>query len=319
MNDFTIIIPHFNCARKLKRMLDSIGKHENMQIIVVDDNSDDDNTRILKKLEKELSYVEFYKNSSLKRGAGICRNIGLDHANGKWLLFADADDYFTKNYYNVISNYINCNVDMIMFPYKEVSEKTGQEIEFNSTVKYIDRFIKDKDIQSELALRYKMANAWSRMILTKKITENDVRFDETIVANDVCFSMKISYYCKKLIVDENIIYCYTKSPKTLTTTISTERYDIRMQVFVRYYNFLKNKLSNEEFKLLQLNGSGALLNVALDGLGIKYVIKLYFIMKKNGIKVFDIRMLNIPVVIKKVLLVYKTHREARKTYMDNEG
>lgn len=315
MNDFTIIVPHYNCAEKLIRLLKSIGVHKNMQVIIIDDNSDAVNTLLLEEAKLKFPYVEVYKNTTLKRSAGRCRNIGIDHANGQWTIFADADDYFTDDYYMFISKYIKCDADMIMFPPRVVSGETGKEVELSTYLGYVDKYLRNRDICAELGLRYKTSTVWSRMISTKKIKDYNVKCDETIVANDVCFATKVSYYCKNLIVDENVIYCYTKSPKTLTTTINTERYDIRVQVFINYYKFLKANLLPEEFKLLYLNAFGILLDAVLNGLGIKYVFRLWIRMKKNNIKVLDIRIFNIPFVVRKILGVLGDRRRMENAYM----
>lgn len=315
--DFTIIIPHYNCAMQLKRLLNSIGKHDNMQIIVVDDNSDTD-TIILENLKKEFLSVEFYKNPTDKKSAGICRNIGIDHANGRWIIFADADDYFTEHYYENISSYVNSDADMIIFKNIEISQKTGREIEVNTKNRNIDSYIKTRDLGLELKIRYKMSTIWSRMIMTKKIRENNVRCDETIVANDVGFAMKVGYYCKKMLVVDKVIYCYVRASDTLTTTISAERNDIRVQVFINCYHFLENHLSPAELKVLQLNASGLLLNAMLDGLGTKYVLGLWVKMKRNKIKILDESIWNIPLIAKKLWSVTSDHAKRKEVYWGND-
>lgn len=64
-------------------------------------------TTVTKKNKRELleiaveykdTNVEIYHNSK-KKGAGTCRNIGLERARGKWLLFADSDDLFLDNFF----------------------------------------------------------------------------------------------------------------------------------------------------------------------------------------------------------------------------
>lgn len=95
MVNYSIIIPHKNIPDLLQRCLDSISPREDVQVIVVDDNSD-------------LLIVDFEHFPGIDRddvelifpkdgkGAGYTRNVGLDHAVGKWLLFVDADDFYTR-------------------------------------------------------------------------------------------------------------------------------------------------------------------------------------------------------------------------------
>ena len=82
----------------LLRCLGSIPIREDVQVIVADDNSDitevDDVN--LFSLPEKYPHVEFIwgKNENGRKGAGYARNLGLEKAKGKWLVFADADDFF---------------------------------------------------------------------------------------------------------------------------------------------------------------------------------------------------------------------------------
>ena len=41
------------------------------------------------------------------KGAGYARNIGLSHARGKWIIFADADDFFTADCFTILNEYMD--------------------------------------------------------------------------------------------------------------------------------------------------------------------------------------------------------------------
>lgn len=92
---FSIIIPHKDIPDLLMRCLRSIPVSEDIQVIVVDDNSADADTYLDKCPELSRPYLEFVRTTKGK-GAGYARNVGLDHAKGKWLLFADAEGSVRK-------------------------------------------------------------------------------------------------------------------------------------------------------------------------------------------------------------------------------
>ena len=94
---YSFIIPHHNCPNLLYRLLDTIPQREDIEIIVVDDNSDADKVPLINRNDVQLFLIP----ASESKGAGHARNIGLDHAKGKWLLFADSDDYYEKNVISV--------------------------------------------------------------------------------------------------------------------------------------------------------------------------------------------------------------------------
>ena len=108
--NFSIIIPHKNTPDLLKRCVSSIPRREDVQIIIVDDNSDEKivDFEHFPFLGTPNATVVFDKSS---KGAGHARNIGLEKAEGKWYLFADSDDFFFyffqsfNNFIHIISFY----------------------------------------------------------------------------------------------------------------------------------------------------------------------------------------------------------------------
>lgn len=113
----SIIIPHKDIIDLLMRCLKSIPVSEDIQVIVVDDNSPDADTYLERYPELSRPYLEFIR-APKNGGAGYARNIGLDHAKGKWLLFADADDLYVDDMYSIIRPYANSKADIIFFKEK---------------------------------------------------------------------------------------------------------------------------------------------------------------------------------------------------------
>lgn len=79
----SIIIPHFNWADLLKKLLDSIPQRTEMEIIVVVDNSTENKMDML---VGKYHNAFFFKNDGIVHSAGKCRNIGIEHALGECLL-----------------------------------------------------------------------------------------------------------------------------------------------------------------------------------------------------------------------------------------
>ena len=111
--NYSFIIPHRNVPHLLQRCIDSIPKRDDIQIIIVDDNSDPKivNFECFPGLNEKCVEVYFTKEG---KGAGYARNIGLTYAKGKWFLFPDADDHYTTDLMNVLDKYVNSNYDIIL-------------------------------------------------------------------------------------------------------------------------------------------------------------------------------------------------------------
>ena len=84
---FSIIIPCFNSEATIRRAIDSALAQSEAEVIVVDDGSTDHTLKIA------CSYASVRAfNRVTNQGPGVARNIGLDNAQGNWVIFLDADD-----------------------------------------------------------------------------------------------------------------------------------------------------------------------------------------------------------------------------------
>ncbi|MGA7180311.1 MAG: glycosyltransferase family 2 protein [Thiobacillaceae bacterium] len=89
---FSVIIPAHNSAKTLARSIDSVlaqtwPAHE---IIVVDDASSDETSAVATAFGTQIRYLRREHNS----GVSAARNYGVEQANGDWLAFLDADDWY---------------------------------------------------------------------------------------------------------------------------------------------------------------------------------------------------------------------------------
>ena len=77
---YSITITHYNNPELLSRMLGSIPERDDIQIIVVDDASTEENKAKLAKLQHKNMEVVYTPDN---HGAGYERNVGFDHAVGR--------------------------------------------------------------------------------------------------------------------------------------------------------------------------------------------------------------------------------------------
>ena len=249
----SIIVPHYNDWERLCRAIESIPKRDDLQIIVVDDKTEGCKER-LKVLRARYPYVEFYENLTKKKGAGQARNIGLDNAYGKWVCFMDADDYFLDTFeetLTVLTCDISSNVDIVFWAPTSFREGLGQKAvrhqDYESLVKeHVDK----PTINSELRLRYLFYSPCSKFIRRSLITNNSIRFDTVLYANDVMFSTKIGFYAREILAVNRTYYCISEGEGSLTTTVNKKSKRIRLKVEQKQYHYLKKHLSNMQMREL---------------------------------------------------------------------
>lgn len=94
----SIIIPVYNAEKYLKRCIDSIQSQTviDYECILIDDGSTDNSGRILDNYAKSDQRLKVLHKEN--GGVSSARNLGLEIANGDYIVFVDADDYISKTY-----------------------------------------------------------------------------------------------------------------------------------------------------------------------------------------------------------------------------
>lgn len=206
--NYSFIIPHKNCPGLLQRCVDSIPDRDDVQVIVVDDNSDEGKKPSLKE-RKNLQVILLDKKQS--KGAGRARNFAMEQAKGKWLLFADADDYYTDYLSVILDKYKSDDVTDIVYLNACVFDENGKTNLFYSDI-LINDFINGKK-GAEMELRYDLWTPWSRMVKSSVVFNNNLKYDELPATNDKMFCLYCSYYSKIISAESNIVYKYFRPAK----------------------------------------------------------------------------------------------------------
>ena len=92
------IVPVYNKVEHIKRCLDSIRNQEysDFEVIVIDDGSNDGSENIIEEFSK---YENFHIIHAENGGVSSARNIGIQLARKSHLVFVDADDFLSKNFF----------------------------------------------------------------------------------------------------------------------------------------------------------------------------------------------------------------------------
>ncbi|MBQ8050749.1 MAG: glycosyltransferase family 2 protein [Bacteroidaceae bacterium] len=241
MHSFSIIIPHHEIPTLLQRCLNSIPQRDDVQVIIVDDNSSPDKVDFARFPGAERSDVTlvFDKQGG---GAGHARNLGLEHADGDWLVFADADDYFTQDFYEIISTFRHAEAQMVLFMADSVDSDTGQPSDRHQQLNdYVRMAMAGKVSAREASLA--MPTPWCRMVRRDLVERCQIRFDETPSANDVMFVVKATTWADRVIVSDRVLYTVTTRAGSLwnSTRRSVDNYLCRVGVYIRRNRFYEEQ------------------------------------------------------------------------------
>ena len=267
----TIIIPHYNSWEKLERAIASVPVRPDIQLIVVDDKSGDD-TEKLPYLREKYGHVEFYSNDSGKKGAGQARNIGLEHAQGTWLCFMDADDYFLESFAEFTVLGLEEAYDIIYCTPTSVIDGTDRiSHRHERYAGLVADFLQDPNEKTELVLRSKSVVPWSKFVKRELVTDHHISFEPVMYSNDVMFSVQTGFYAKKIKACPEILYCVTDGEGSLTKMVSKKSKRIRSRVYLRRCRFFRTHLSAKQMKMLGYHWFSEAL-IALNCLGIQTVV-----------------------------------------------
>lgn len=233
--NYSFILPHKNIPKLLERCVSSIPKRDDVEIIIVDDNSD----------ATIVNFEDFpcSKNPNVKvvqtnegLGAGFARNRGLEIAQGKWLVFADSDDYFiTDKLSEMMDCYLNSSADIVYFNVEclysdSLTPAPNADKQYKQVV---------EGDEAETMCRYKLRVPWGKFVKRDFVVSNGIRFDETKVANDRMFSLRAGILASIVEVNTAPIYVWLVREGSLTTNRSKEYALLHFYVAVRANKMLE--------------------------------------------------------------------------------
>lgn len=232
--DFSIIVPIWRGAIKfLPKLIDSIPNIKGIEIIIVDNSEEP-----IKRGEIDCDREIVLLHSEPERHAGGSRNDGLKIAKGKWILFADADDYYTDCAFDKFYSCLNSTADIIYTKPVGIYEDTGEysdrgEFYANLVCGYINGKIDEK------LLRFEHHVPWCKMIKHSFIDRYKLKFDEIRAGNDRYFSLVSGYYAKEIKAINEITYIVTVNKGSLTQHYDYDVIKSRLYAKLHCNKFLK--------------------------------------------------------------------------------
>ena len=277
---FTIVIPHYRIPKLLRRCLWSIPKRDDLQVLVVDDNSGADIVTQLREIEKDFPFVTFLY-SETNGGGGRARNIGLQHAQGKYVLFADADDFYNYCINDVLDEYRDTEYDMVFFNAGRIDTDTYLPTKRGTSLQIaLKKYEETSDITY---FKYLFGEPWCKLIRKEIIDKNNITFEELIVHNDTRFSYMAGFYANKVKFDNRALYCLADRSGSVSKGLTDEKLLIRTRVFAEKNRFLADHKIPIFDDLMLTSFRTYMKRCDLDNLKTSFVIA-----EKNGYSKFSI-------------------------------
>ena len=208
----SIIIPVYNCEKYIARCLESIIKQtlKEIEIICINDASGDDSFDILNNYQKKDSRIKSI-HMPVNKGAGLCRNKGLELASGEYIHFVDADDYMMLDACEKLYNHMKeKNGDICFHKIKIISENKNNESSVSQGIlekydgSYIGTGLLDEFVKNNEFFLY----PWSVIFKRKLINENKLTFSSLLIGEGGEFVLKALVRAKSASVLDEVLYYY---------------------------------------------------------------------------------------------------------------
>ena len=230
MINYSIIIPHYNRQDLLVRCVDSIPQRDDVEVIIVDDHSDPgkvDFANFPGLHRKNTTCI--FSDGKHGKGPGYARNVGLEKAQGKWVIFADSDDYLLDGISELMDKHLNDEEDVIYF---KCSKRNVDGISVES-YEYINDVIERALNGDDEELLYATPCPWAKFIKLDYLKKNNIKFEQVIGGDDILFSIELSKNTRNRKYEDESFYCVVMAPNSLT----------RNTAWQPLYNFTKASCS----------------------------------------------------------------------------
>lgn len=222
MDLLSVVIPIHNSEKYLDNCIKSVisQTYENIEIILVENNSTDNSLNICQKYAKQDRRVKIVYEK--KKGAAVARNCGIMYSTGTYIAFVDSDDYLREDAYEILmSSMKNKHADMICFSYKNVNED-GAELKWYEPS--LSRYEKRNEIFTgkELASIFLTSRdiegfGWNKLFRRSLLIENNFMFDENKRAyEDMAVLFELLSKCDRAILCPEKLYFYRQVSSSLT-------------------------------------------------------------------------------------------------------
>lgn len=213
----SVIVPVYNAEQYLAECLDSIlgQTYQNLEVILINDGSTDNSLKIIEKYaENDVRIKAFSIENS---GPAKCRNFGLEHFSGDYLMFIDSDDYICKDLIENLFSYVKTDSEIAMCKFSKDVHKVGagDKSLITQTEMFVDSV---KQMYSpSFASSGPVCKLYGRKIFDK------LRFPIIAMYEDAAISLQALSFASKVSFIDYFGYYYRFNPESITNTKISEK------------------------------------------------------------------------------------------------
>ena len=251
----SVIIPVYNAEKYLNRCVESVvaQSYEKLEIILVDDGSQDRSTSICQAWQERDPRVKVICQQN--EGAGIARNRGMAEATGQYIFFVDSDDYLDGFAVEKCVSAMELNTaDAVVYgAYDVLSGGIVKQKQLSAEKRHFSQ----DEVRNDLIPSFFVAgkgigvSVWGKMYRTDIIQNNRIWFEsERIVySEDALFNLKYFSKTSSVILIPEYFYYHYENMQSISRQYKKEREDRKNEFLIHSIEVIEKEKLPEHIKL----------------------------------------------------------------------
>ena len=246
----SIIIPCYNDAVYIEQSVNSAlnQSYSNIEVIVVDDGSNEKTKTVLKSIEPKLTKLITQEN----KGQSTARNVGIKEAKGEYIVTLDSDDFFEPGF---------CENAVILLN----SDAAIKLISCNTTIIYDNGIKQLYNPKGGMIQSFILNNCALGSVLFKKEDWNTLGgYDETMRKGfeDWEFYIRILKNGGYAAIIPKMLFNYRRRTNSTTTKANNKKYELLNYIYTKhkdlyienyepFVSYLLKTVEREEFEKIK--------------------------------------------------------------------
>ena len=242
----SVVMPIYNAEKYLGRAIRDVLNQtlSDIELICVDDGSTDNSTDIINSFVKKDSRVSSIKQSNA--GPSVARNKGFVLAQGKYVIFLDADDMYEPTLLESLYNMAqkdNLDVAVTRFDiYNESSKSYVKQADEPHASIFAPGKVTSKNEYPDFIFASTTGYVWNKLIRTSFIRDKKIAFDNDLyVFEDVHFVCSVMALAERVERIDDILIHHRVYSEQSRATLFRKYYGQVPVVYKKIKDFLKRQ------------------------------------------------------------------------------
>ena len=227
MEKISVIVPVYNAKKYLDSCIESIlgQTYKNIQLILIDDGSTDGSSELCDDFARKDSRVTVFHQKNT--GVSSARNVGIEHAEGEYITFVDADDELKKDALERAVCFIKSqNADVVIYGWDIIEKETAEK---NRLVESEIIYDNCEDVLYKILNNYSSCGGgypWNKLWKISSIAKEKKdfpRFKENLFFfEDLEWTVRMVLRTKRIATYPDALYQYYIHDNSVTRSVGNE-------------------------------------------------------------------------------------------------